>query len=335
MTKISIVMPVYNSEQHLKNCISCISEQTFKDFELICVDDGSTDNSAKILEEIAANVTFPMKIIHQNNQGAGVARNNGFKEATGETTIFLDSDDYFKPEFLEEMYAQYTKTLADIVICQYDVVLPDGKFLTRKQGFKKFMIPEKEIFCYEDCPQYIFNFANHAPWNKLYRTTFIKENHLEFDNIPNSNDTFFTLSSLISAKKITTVEKVLIIYNFMNENSITLKRKKNKIYAIQTFQKLKDFLLEHGKMNEKTEQSFNNAYIDCIFYVFNHISKEDRKPLLKFIKENIPLYKKDYIYNRIFYYRLLIIKTTPDWFYILLYKMKCNVRKVKALLKND
>ena len=134
MPKISIVMPVYNSEKYLESCLESIAAQTFKDFELICVNDGSTDNSLKILEDTAKNTALPMKIITVENQGAGAARNKGFEYVTGETTIFLDSDDYFYPDFLEEMYKKYEKTDADIVICKYDVVLPDGSFYAKNQG---------------------------------------------------------------------------------------------------------------------------------------------------------------------------------------------------------
>ena len=332
MPEISIVMPVYNSEKYLESCLESIAAQTFNDFELICVNDGSTDNSLKILEEKAKNSDFTMKIITVENQGAGAARNKGFEYVTGETTIFLDSDDYFYPEFLSEMYKKYEETEADIVICKYDVVLPDGSFYAKNQGVKSERIPQKEIFNSADFPQYIFNFTSHAPWNKLFKTEFLRTNNLKFDTIPNSNDTFFTLSSLIFAEKITVIDKSLIMYNFLNANSITLNRKEKKLYAVDTFKKLKDFIIDHGKMNSLTEQSFDNAYIESLFYVSRYMPKKQLVDFLKFIKNTIPLYSKDYIYNKPYYYKLRLAQTMPVWLYIVLNELKIILQKLKRLI---
>ena len=113
--KVSVIVPVYNAEEHLNQCLDTIVNQTLKEIEIICVDDGSTDNSLEILNQYAQKDTR-IKVIQQKNQYAGVARNNGLKIARGEYVIFLDSDDFFKEDLLEKTYNQGKKVDADIVL---------------------------------------------------------------------------------------------------------------------------------------------------------------------------------------------------------------------------
>ena len=112
--KVSVVMPVYNVENYIEECLDSLINQTLKEIEIICVDDGSTDGTLKLLykyEEADSRV----KIIQQQNQYAGVARNNGMKHAVGEYIIFLDSDDFFEKTMLEKMYNEAKRTEADLV----------------------------------------------------------------------------------------------------------------------------------------------------------------------------------------------------------------------------
>ena len=95
--KFSIIVPVYNTEKYLKRCLDSIKSQSFKDYEVIIVNDGSTDKSSSIISK------YPFKVINQENQGLSVARNNGVKDASGEYLIFLDSDDYIEKDLLEEI----------------------------------------------------------------------------------------------------------------------------------------------------------------------------------------------------------------------------------------
>lgn len=114
---ISIITPVYNTEKYLSECLDSIFSQTIKDFELICVDDGSTDNSLNILNNYQ-NKHKNLKIISQKNGGPGVARNTGIDNALGKYICFWDSDDIFEPDALEKMYNQAEETKADISICR-------------------------------------------------------------------------------------------------------------------------------------------------------------------------------------------------------------------------
>lgn len=119
--KISIIVPVYNVEEFLPTCLDSILSQTFKDFEVICVNDGSPDNSAAILENYAAKDSR-IKIITQDNAGLSAARNSGWEQAQGEYLYFLDSDDYIHPQMLEILYKEITSGEYDFVSCLYQKV---------------------------------------------------------------------------------------------------------------------------------------------------------------------------------------------------------------------
>ena len=114
---MSVIIPVYNIERHLRQCLDSVTGQTLTELEIICVDDGSTDGSPEILADYAQR-DGRFQIITQPNTGPGVARNTGMDRATGEYLIFLDSDDWFEPDFLERMVAKAKETGADVTICR-------------------------------------------------------------------------------------------------------------------------------------------------------------------------------------------------------------------------
>ena len=114
MPLISVIMPVYNTSQYLRRSIESVLNQTFKDFELICINDGSTDNSLQILEEYATTDSR-IKIINQENSGAGYSRNVGISRSTGKYLAFLDADDWYDENFLFDVYKAATENNADVV----------------------------------------------------------------------------------------------------------------------------------------------------------------------------------------------------------------------------
>jgi len=318
-------MPVYNTEKYLPDALESLLNQTFKNFELICVDDGSTDNSLNILKEFNNSHNNFIKIISQKNSGIGHARNHGFEFAQYETTLFLDSDDYFCPEFLEKMYRQYQKTKADIVICRYNAVMPSNNIIQENCGIRNKLIPKKEIFNKDDLPEYIFNFTNHAIWNKLFRTEFIKNNRISFDDIPESNDddVFFMLSSLFFAEKITIIEDSLILYKCYNPNSTTLKRTKRVNSCIfDIFNRLEN-LIEENNCTQKNKDSLFKDYLGCIKHSLSFLSNpESRLQFIKIIKKEMHFQRFRKGYPIRLYFKFLIIKNIPLWLYMIIYKIR-------------
>ncbi len=123
---VSVIMPVYNCQDYLRQCLDSVTAQTLKDIEIICVDDGSEDQSLQILKEYAAG-DDRSKVISQQNGGAGAARNNGLRNAKGKYLSFLDSDDFFEPDMLEKALAKLREDEADFVVFRSDSYFNDTK----------------------------------------------------------------------------------------------------------------------------------------------------------------------------------------------------------------
>lgn len=266
-TFLSLVIPVYNVENYLHQCLDSIFSQTFKDFEVICVDDGSTDNSLKILRNYAKN-DKRLSIICQSNLGAGVARNRGMEKAKGQYIVFLDSDDFFELTFFEKMIGQAINTNADIVICnrfQYD-----NKTKKTELCFFPFSTSSmKNVFSIEDIPCHIFNWFRSETWNKLFRLDFIRNEALCFQPLRSANDLFFIFSMLAKAKRISLVDENLVYWRTNRENSLTFNRtKKYSDDFFYAWKALKEFL-EKESLFEKLRQSYVNAASASILWECN------------------------------------------------------------------
>lgn len=139
MISISVIVPVYNKENYLLSCIESLLKQTFKNFELICIDDGSTDHSGELLDQLQAK-DERIRVFHTDNQGLSAARNHGLTKATGKYIAFVDSDDIVVPNYLEILYNEAEISQSDVVICRrkaveqsflcYPVALPEIKRCT-------------------------------------------------------------------------------------------------------------------------------------------------------------------------------------------------------------
>lgn len=211
---ISIVMPVYNAEKYLNQALCSLHKQSFKDFEVICVDDGSSDNSLSIISSWCEKDSR-FKFLTQQNKHAGVARNKGMEKAIGEYILFLDSDDIFHKNMLKRMYESIKDTDCDYVCCNYstfssNIIFAKKRCMALKSGtYGKYELTDK-----------IFSFDIGAPWNKLYRKDFIKKNDLLFQDTLNSNDIYFTKVATLLSSKIKVISDSLIYYRVNNSNSL-------------------------------------------------------------------------------------------------------------------
>ena len=124
--KVSIIIPVYNSAKYLKTCLDSVLSQTYQNLEIILIDDGSTDNSNKLVDDFAKSNPH-IKSLHQKNAGLSAARNAGIKNATGNYIMFVDSDDYIEPDMIKDMLAALEKTDSDIAVCSFKETYPNGK----------------------------------------------------------------------------------------------------------------------------------------------------------------------------------------------------------------
>ena len=248
----TIVVPVYNTSQYLNQCVESLINQTLKDVEFIFVDDGSTDDSVKILQQYQG-LDHRIKIKQQNNLFAGVARNHGMEEASGKYIIFLDSDDFFDLNMLKKTYDCAEKNHVEIVMFGYRQYDDSSKKITyQKQSLWNFY--PKDVFSAEDLGDNIYSICNSAPWNKLFLREFINEHHLRFEALKKSNDTYFVHMAIALARRIIFMNKNFVNYRISNPNSLQGSRILDRRAFIESGLSVKKGLLKvekyHGVIKE-------------------------------------------------------------------------------------
>ena len=302
--KLSIVIPVYNVEKYLRECLDSILNQTFQDFEIICVDDGSTDKSLEILQEYKRK-DDRFVILQQRHSGAGSARNNGIRLAEGKYIQFLDSDDYFEPTLLEEMYNHAEKFDADLTVCSSRKV--DDEENITETGSPNFPInidkvPMEKVFNREDFKDDIFSLFTPVVWNKLIKKSFLKENNLEFPPLTIYEDIAFMHSLVISAERIAAFNKELINYRFNRPGSLVSTRSSHTIDAVKSCMYLGEFLKSRGFLPEY-ENAYRKVFINHIRAEISYCNEDEYKNFLQEFKTLLPndwqkyqsALRKDYI----------------------------------------
>lgn len=252
---VSVVMPVYNVENYLEQTLDSLLNQTMKHFEIIAVDDGSTDRSLEILKRYAGKDSR-IHVLTQKNQYAGVARNTGLAKAKGEYVVFLDSDDFFEKNLLKDTYYKGKLYKADIVLYggkYYDEAT--GKSWKAKGLLRGGMVPSKQPFHYKDCPDKLYQMTTACPWTKLYRRKFVLNSGLQFQPLFNANDVFFVSSSIAMAERIVTVDKTLVNYRVGQTGNLQSSKKR---YFYEALTAWREKLIEIGRYEE-----LKQSYVNC------------------------------------------------------------------------
>ena len=292
--KISIILSVYNVENYLHQCIDSILNQTLKDFELICINDSSTDNSLNILNDYVSKDTR-VKVFTQPNGGASSTRNYGMKLAIGEYLLFLDSDDYFDTTFLEKLYDKISTNDADIVVTSYKLYDDTTKKVTdKKSQINKKFLPDKDAFCIDDLQNEKFSFLPVAPWAKMYKKDFILNNGLLFQNLKSCTDVFFTYATVALAKKICIVDENLIFYRINRVGSITSKRGDKAQNIIKAYLYTKEFFETHN-LWDKYNVELKQAFVGCFNNEIKNIESNNELALF-FESIKSQLNKEDALY---------------------------------------
>ncbi|MBQ7257227.1 MAG: glycosyltransferase [Abditibacteriota bacterium] len=262
MPKISVIVPVYNTEKYIKRAVDSILNQTFKDLDIILIDDGSTDQSGVICDEYAKKDSRIVVVHHQKNMGVSIARNIGIDIATGEYIAFADSDDYIENDMYEILYNVAEKEKADMVNCGVRIFDNNREYIGtdfRTQPNK--VMGRKEILDYLSSfnVQYIS-----LSCTKLIRRYFITENDIRFyPHLQVQENFIFVLELLLKAESMYFIDKPL--YNYVKrENSLTTKKYRNKIYNLFNIAYLRvKHLYENADItgHEKQMQFYFSRYL--------------------------------------------------------------------------
>lgn len=274
MPKFSVIIPVYNVEKYLDRCISSVTKQTYKEFEIILINDGSKDNSGTICDEYAKK-DKRIKVIHQENAGVSTARNVGIKNAFGDYIIFVDSDDFIEINMLEKLNNIIEKNQVDCVIYNLNNIIDSG------------FIAEEELI---DCMiKLIKSEIVNSPCNKVYKRNIIEEYNIQFDKkIEIGEDLLFNIIYLSKIKNIYFLNCKLYNYIKENNNSLTKKYKENKY---------KQLMFVDNKMKKYLKIYNNETLLECekfiklknIFSCLMDLSHKDckysKKEKIDFIKK--------------------------------------------------
>lgn len=262
---VSVVMPVYNAEKYLDLSLFSLKYQTFPQFEVLCIDDGSTDQSVEIISRyVQSDPRF--KLLKQTHQFAGVARNLGIQHASGEYLLFLDADDYFAPNLLIDAY--YQAKLFDAEICVFA-----ANYYDEKQAIMGAMpvvcdftrCPRNSIFSKETNLANIFTFTSPAPWSKLFKRQFILDKKIYFQNTRNANDLRFVLTALAEADRIVVLDKTLVYYRISHGTSLQQTKDIDPTCICDALSGLKAELI-HRKLYEKLKQPYYSLAANHCLY---------------------------------------------------------------------
>ena len=294
--KISVVLPVYNVANYLRKCLDSLVNQTFKDFEVICVNDGSTDLSLSILEGYSLTDSR-FKIISQDNQGLSGARNTGMKEVSGDYILFVDSDDWLEENALELLFEHVSGFNSDITMFKFKYYNEDSSEFS-EGPFTNLEVIDTSFytgnFNYMDVLDILFKIS-HAPFNKLYKTSFLKDLDAQFLNGSYYEDLEFFYKVFLKAKKVSVLPEYLYFYRIRDE-SISTSGDEGSFDIFNILETTKQNVIDVNIYNQ-IKQDWLMFVIVNLKYVYLRLNEEFKDKFLDLMKEKYD----DYALNEVDY----------------------------------
>ena len=268
MPNISVIVPVYKVEAFLDRCVSSILGQTYSDFELILVDDGSPDNCGAMCEEYAANYDF-VHVIHQENGGLSAARNSGidwvFANSDSQWLAFVDSDDWVHREYLEYLYRCVQETGAKISAC--GLYRTGGETLEGEQPFACQLLSADDYYCSET----VHGGVTAVAWNKLYHRSFFEQ--LRYPKGKLHEDEFTTYKAVYAAGQVAVTEARLYAYYQNPAGIMQSKWNPRRMHTLEAVEEQMAFARETGK-----ERFLRKAALQYIYACYEQLNKIEKEP---------------------------------------------------------
>lgn len=265
--KVSVIIPVFNVEPFLRQCLESVIHQTLTDLEIICVNDGSTDHSLAILKEYAAK-DHRIVILDKENGGQGLARNIAIHRATGEYVGFVDGDDWIDPDMFLHLYTSAQRFDADVTICEFQHYDEAKGLIPQTKWFKLPMHKKFNhiAFRWEDISDIGFH-LNSGPFNKLYRNEFIRKHQFKFATDLYYEDIPFVFPCLIRAGNISLVRQPLYFYRHSRPGSTSADKGERQfdifeiVHLLQTT--IQDFPIYEKIKLKFYDYKFNQLFFHC------------------------------------------------------------------------
>ncbi|MBE7706664.1 MAG: glycosyltransferase family 2 protein [Cyanobacteria bacterium SIG30] len=295
MTKISIIIPIFNAEKYLKECLDSIVGQSLKDIEIICIDDCSTDNSYTILQEYAQKDERIKILKQENNQGPGAARNRAIDVAKGKNIMFIDADDFFEQDALANAYNQISKNNDDMVYFDLQYYDETSKEVTRHNLtniFRKYF--NGQSFHLYDIPE-PFVQAGYSVY-KIYKTEFLKKNNIKFPDERFAEDSVFYIQCIANSDKVSVLDKSMYNYRKLNNSATTISATKNWMNICTIGEKNLN-IMQNSKQAEKYLPKYLIYRINQLLYWYEYwsqIKDFDKKAYYQKMHKELKILDKKY-----------------------------------------
>lgn len=250
--KVSVIVPVYNVEEYIEKCLQSLVNQTLEDIEIIVVNDGSPDNSQKIIDKYVKKYPKKVKSFIKENGGQGSARNYGLLKSSGEYISYVDSDDYVEKNMLEDMYVLAKKDNSDIVICGNNVISMDNEILKSESAI---------IYNNKDLD---ILFGKMAVWNKIYKRELLLKNNIEFRSKVWYEDIDFTIKLLFDDVKVSFIDKPLYDYLLRPGSTMNNSNINRNLELIQAF----DEMISYFKKKSIYNDIYDKLEFLCIYHMY-------------------------------------------------------------------
>lgn len=292
---VSLIIPIFNVEEYLKECLDSILTQSFTHYEVILIDDGSTDKSRLIISEYEEKFKN-IKILYQSNKGVSEVRNIALKYAVGEYVLYIDSDDFLKENMLELMVNKGENTKADIVICNYIFYFGDNN---ENNSVFSYKILEDKIYSSKEVIDMMLNFKLQGQlWNKLFRRNLLINSNFEFEKGRYIQDIFPVFKVINESEKIVFIDKALYYYRQRNSSTIY----KRNIKLVEDYYHAMDSIIQYIIKNKikVDSKSFKVFRANVLSYFIYHYTNENLNNSYKDFKKskyiNLDIRLKDFMF---------------------------------------
>ena len=275
--KVSVVMPVFNAGEYLSHAAHGVLGQSLEEIELICIDDGSTDDSVQVMKEMQRRDSR-VRIITGKNEGPSAARNKGLLEATGEYVIFLDADDFYEKDLLQKLYNTAVEHSLDIAVTKFDIYNEDkNQFMPAADEPHSHIFSPGAVTSKGEHPEHILQSTTGYVWNKLFRLEFLRNKEILFDpELYVFEDVYFVSAAISLAERVERIDDVLIHHRVYSEQSRARLFRKYYSQVPVLYRKIKDFLMHHGMYIPLAKSYLNLSATRC-FKIYNLLWAEAKE----------------------------------------------------------
>ena len=278
--KISVIIPIYNSEKYLSDCLESIINQTFKDIEIICINDGSKDKSEQIIKQYAEK-DKRIILLNQKNEGAGPARDKGVEISKGEYLSFIDSDDFFHFRTLEIAYNNIKKFNSDVLRFQYFEFKNKNK-LKINEKIESYNIKNFSMTMGWCC----------VVWNRIWKASIIKKNNISFGKLKSGQDNVFNAKIFPFLKNIILLD-VKLAYHRNVYKSLSFNYKKKSMYLYKSIPEI----INTWKMNNVITKANSEKIYYSLFNFISYFNKKYKKIFKKYLINEKIIFNNDFISN--------------------------------------